>query len=309
MRPNLPLPHPLRSPAGTENDSGATAAIHLHWPLTVMDYTRRNLTIATDRVAALSGMVSYIENTTTDTYFCGIWYEDMAFQLLWYVDTPASSRFAAPYAPTWSWMSVRSPINYYCRYPAGVAPMHSSMDSMDAVQSFLHVNFALLYPADWDNPHGVMIAAPLLLVVYTLPVEYDKEKRQWCSTTHAVEDFMPSMLRVHIDVEEDIPENNPDASYVFILAGRWKAEGHTIACLEAVCIIARKMTDKEEHLVEKAAALQKQQLEQDPENEVLRNKPLAELETSYTRIGMARGAGSFAAWEKAGFPMSIIWLF
>jgi hypothetical protein len=308
MRPNLPLPHPFRSPAGTKNDLKATEAIQMNWPLAVMDYTRRDLSIATDRVAALCGMADYIEKTTTDTYFCGIWYEDMSFQLLWYVDTPAPSRFASPYAPSWSWMSVHSPIYYYNRYPAGVAPISPLMKSMDAVESFLHVNFTLRYPVDADNLNGALIAAPLLLVAYTLPVEYDKVQKQWHLTEHAVEDFMPSMLRVHIDVAEDLPENNPDASYVFILAGRWKAEGHTIACLEAVCIVARKMTGSEEPLVETAATLQKEQLKKDT-GDLLKSKPLPALESSYTRVGLARGAGSLAAWEKADFPMSILWLF
>lgn len=179
IRPNLPIPHPFRSPSGTKHDPETTATIHLNWPLAVMDYTRRNLTVATDRVAALCGIADYIESTTTDTYFCGIWYEDMPFQLMWFVDTPVSTRFALPYAPTWSWMSVQSPINYYNRYPAGVAPIHSSVGSMDAVDAFLHINFTLRCPVDGENLNGALVVAPLLLVAYALPVEYDTSKKQW----------------------------------------------------------------------------------------------------------------------------------
>ncbi|KAK0657957.1 heterokaryon incompatibility protein-domain-containing protein, partial [Cercophora newfieldiana] len=92
----------------------------LQWPTMVMDYTRRSLTRERDRIAALSGLAGYIERCTTDTFFCGLFYEDISFQLLWYIDRdahpprqdPPQARFSAPYAPSWSWMSVPGPISY-----------------------------------------------------------------------------------------------------------------------------------------------------------------------------------------------------
>jgi hypothetical protein len=128
---------------------------NLHWPSIVMDYTRRALTQPRDRVAALAGLATYIERCTTDTYYCGMWYEDLRFQLLWYVNRAAggqaarqaqwdaggpatggfnfSRRFKFPFAQSWSWMGVPGPISYFERYPRGSAPSHPDILTGDAV--------------------------------------------------------------------------------------------------------------------------------------------------------------------------------
>jgi hypothetical protein len=72
-----------------------------------MEYSRRSLTQEQDRVAALSGLANYMEQRTSDTYYCGLWYEDLRYQLLWYVDQssvvkPIEARFPMPYAQSWS---------------------------------------------------------------------------------------------------------------------------------------------------------------------------------------------------------------
>lgn len=82
-------------------------------------YSFLGLTKLPDRFYALSGIASIIKMRTNDSYFAGIWANDLPRLLLW-TGIPASSRIArrTGLAPTWSWMSRyegnnRSTMRYY----------------------------------------------------------------------------------------------------------------------------------------------------------------------------------------------------
>ncbi|PMD45928.1 HET-domain-containing protein [Hyaloscypha variabilis F] len=69
-------------------------------------YSFLSLTKLPDRFYALSGMASIIKMRTNDSYFAGIWANDLPQSLLW-TGVPLSSRTArrTRLAPSWSWMS------------------------------------------------------------------------------------------------------------------------------------------------------------------------------------------------------------
>ncbi|OAL19364.1 hypothetical protein AYO22_09908 [Fonsecaea multimorphosa] len=317
-RPSLPLPHPFRAAPGTrEKTPELTYTLGIQWPPMVMDYSRRDLTKASDRVAALSGLANYMEDQTSDTYYCGLWYEDLRFQLLWYVDRsgctgPVPSRFQFPYAPTWSWMSVPAPISYYERYPVGSAPSHRAIRSADAVAPLLTIINVGRLPVDWDNLVGPLLVCPLLVVARVLPVHFDNVTKWWIAE-HPVTDFDPENLRVSIDVGEDRPERSPEASYVFILAGRWVGQGMTIACMEAVCILARRMPEQAEPIIDLARRFQRRfgdDVETTGSDSNDAEGPIMpEMDNSYERVGLVRGAGSLQAWTQANVPVEAVFLF
>jgi hypothetical protein len=125
LRPALPLPHTFRGARRTEPAKLEDVMdLFLAWPYLIMEFTRRNLTRPSDRLPALSGLTSWMEQRTGDRYFGGVWCLDLAFLLLWHTtngndndrETSPSiqppTRFAGPYAPTWSWASISGPINY-----------------------------------------------------------------------------------------------------------------------------------------------------------------------------------------------------
>lgn len=85
------------------------------WESIVEDFTRRDISFASDRLPALSGMAAAIEEITSATYVCGLWYQEIEFGLLWH--TPRSEpktrrRQVTNYAPSFSWASITGPVSY-----------------------------------------------------------------------------------------------------------------------------------------------------------------------------------------------------
>ncbi|CAM1503337.1 Fc.00g081130.m01.CDS01 [Cosmosporella sp. VM-42] len=329
IRPSLPMPPLARAAAGTieeERKPELTYRLGIQWPMIVMEYSRRNLTQPSDRIAALSGLANYMEECTNDTYFCGMWYEDLRFQLLWYADwmntedgheaKTGHSRFGSSCAPSWSWMSVPAPISYYERHPAGSAPSHSATRSSDAIEPVGWVLNVGRIPVDWDNPVGELLMAPLFLLTMVLPVRYDIATKQW-EARYDIEDFLSTNLRVSIDVETDDPDDNSEAEYVFILAGQWVGQGMTFACMQAVCILARRLGEAGAELTWVARQFQMKlggtiQASEGGNNEDSNDDEdpnMPNPSNSYQRVGLVRGAGSLDAWGKAGVPGERIFLF
>ena len=206
-------------------------------------------------------------------------------------------------------MSVPGVINYHERRPAGSAPSHSAITSDDAVVPELFVIDVGRLPVDWENMCGKLHVAPLHLATYVVPVRYDPATRQWETTIHQIDDFMPSMLRVYIDVEADLPEKHPNAEYVLLLGGCLVGEV-TLLCLQAVCILARRMSEQHEELLQLARYFRKQVVEgKIKSNKPLQDKYWPDRSNSYERIGLVRGAGSVDAWNKTGIKLEPAFLF
>jgi hypothetical protein len=77
------------------------------WLQLVQTYSQLELTYKTDRLPALSGIAHLVASKTRDTYIAGLWKQDIAAGLLWYVwpCQPATTTYVAP---SWSWASVMS---------------------------------------------------------------------------------------------------------------------------------------------------------------------------------------------------------
>ena len=93
----------LRKLSSNENSLGI-------WYRLVTQYTRRALTIQSDRLPAISGIASMFSSATGYNYFAGIWKEDIQ-GLLWFNVDPQGHR-PAYYAPSWSWASSIGAISY-----------------------------------------------------------------------------------------------------------------------------------------------------------------------------------------------------
>lgn len=76
------------------------------WLQLVQSYSRLELTYTTDRLPALSGIAHLVATKANDTYVAGLWKDDIAAGLLWYV-WPCQPEPTAPtyIAPSWSWAS------------------------------------------------------------------------------------------------------------------------------------------------------------------------------------------------------------
>jgi len=83
------------------------------WFDIIHNYSERELTFSTDRLAALSGIASSIQKATGWTYVAGIWSERVLTCLCWRSITPFSTTSSVTnidIAPTFSWASVHGPV-------------------------------------------------------------------------------------------------------------------------------------------------------------------------------------------------------
>ena len=83
------------------------------WGELMQKYTTRNLTVASDRLPAISGLAAALQSRIGFEYLAGLWNTDLHKQLLWislYSAYPDSDTFSSvydeQYAPSWSWASV-----------------------------------------------------------------------------------------------------------------------------------------------------------------------------------------------------------
>src|SRR5204862_7890562 len=73
----------------------------------VINYTTRQLSIESDRLPAISGIVKQFQRYGMGPYLAGLWKTLLLRQLLWEVENYQSARRPSAYrAPSWSWASV-----------------------------------------------------------------------------------------------------------------------------------------------------------------------------------------------------------
>lgn len=141
------------------------------WTWIVQDYSARDLTFASDKLVAISGLARKIWSLNGDQYYAGLWRQGFELQLLWsraHWDTGPrdGEREAFAYrAPSWSWACLDHPTD--CRdFLEG--------DKRAFFIEVLDIQVALT----GSDPFGQVSAATLRLCCqYLLPgtVEMDKE--------------------------------------------------------------------------------------------------------------------------------------
>ena len=71
---------------------------------------QRELTFIKDKLPAISGVAKHVWKKVRFEYRAGIWLEDIHFGLSWFVEGE-SEREKTFVAPSWSWASIRTPID------------------------------------------------------------------------------------------------------------------------------------------------------------------------------------------------------
>ncbi|OCL15471.1 HET-domain-containing protein, partial [Glonium stellatum] len=88
---------------------------HQSWRTLVKDFTKRDLTRATDRLPAISGLAASFKHHIGGAYLFGLWEHELERHLLWCSDSFRSSNsqvshqpqpLGKGYAPSWSWASI-----------------------------------------------------------------------------------------------------------------------------------------------------------------------------------------------------------
>jgi hypothetical protein len=138
------------------------------WLFMVSEYTRRDISYASDRLPGLSGIAGCWERATGDRYFAGLWERDLPRHLLWWAHIGGLAALAAPdrgsfrhagyHAPTWSWASVTGAAQYI----------------RDAGEVRVRVVDVQTRPAT-ANRFGPVSSGNLVLSGVLVPVELDRQ--------------------------------------------------------------------------------------------------------------------------------------
>ncbi|KAH7079529.1 heterokaryon incompatibility protein-domain-containing protein [Paraphoma chrysanthemicola] len=89
-----------------------------HFHRVVEKYSALRLTRPTDRLPALSGLCKRVQHLRNN-FLAGLWSDSICYDLLWRVDTidlcseTNGARSLDYRGPTWSWISVNSPVSYW----------------------------------------------------------------------------------------------------------------------------------------------------------------------------------------------------
>lgn len=94
------------------SEKSPAVEIAKEWGKLVQDYTDCELTKASDRLYAIEGVVDLFRKAFHDTYIFGLWRTELARQLGFYVKCPRKDLPSHYVAPSWSWASLQSPVEF-----------------------------------------------------------------------------------------------------------------------------------------------------------------------------------------------------
>ena len=103
---NLPIHGRMRRIEKTPHDlKNNHVYLWKTWVQTVVEYTRRDLTIDSDRLPALSGAASRFSELWDCAYYAGLWEKKLLEGLGWSLSQPSTPLVDESLAASWSWVS------------------------------------------------------------------------------------------------------------------------------------------------------------------------------------------------------------
>jgi len=114
-----------------------------NWLKLVEVYTHRQVTVATDRILAISGIAERYGRAFGDQYCAGLWRSGFPRALFWTHSDKMQPRPRVWQGPSWSWTSIAGPVK---------SPVPSLMDEDSS--SILHFD---IEPAKTKSPYGALL--------------------------------------------------------------------------------------------------------------------------------------------------------
>ncbi|TVY80952.1 hypothetical protein LSUE1_G004391, partial [Lachnellula suecica] len=84
------------------------------WREMVQGYSKRELSVVSDKLPALSGLASEFSSLLNDQYIAGLWKGDIIAGLCWNCEFKGRNYYGrqADYGPSWSWAEMIAPVTY-----------------------------------------------------------------------------------------------------------------------------------------------------------------------------------------------------
>ncbi|KAK0625596.1 hypothetical protein DIS24_g11081 [Lasiodiplodia hormozganensis] len=108
--------------------------VKLRWIEIVQNYSRRRLSVPSDKLPALASIADLFSQVLPSRYLAGVWAADLHTQLLWYKDAP-QPRPSYYIAPSWSWASSEGEVSYSGKYPVYVVSRLELLDCVVELES------------------------------------------------------------------------------------------------------------------------------------------------------------------------------
>ena len=105
-----------------------TATIFRTWTQLVSAYSRKQLSYPSDRLPALSGMAQTVQPVVGGSYLAGLWEKDLLNGLCWSARPQDLSKRPGFRAPTWSWASIDSAVEWATKLPLDQASTPNTAD-------------------------------------------------------------------------------------------------------------------------------------------------------------------------------------
>lgn len=167
----------------SEDGNPHPASLLQVWTKSVQVVTQRKLTVATDRLPAVSGLARFVRDHLDSGYQAGMWCVDLPYSLLWRSDHEAALKRGEmierlptfPYAPSYSWASVLGPVKYIPRHLDQFSYRRSGKDEVIPI---LRVSAGTANPMT-VNEFGPAENCFVAAIGQILPVEFDVEANTW----------------------------------------------------------------------------------------------------------------------------------
>lgn len=137
------------------------------WRSQAMFYSGLALTVATDRLPAISGVARTFSEKTESPYLAGLFRDTLLDDLLWVTYSCRKPRPLEWRAPSWSWVSIDNHINYSDALVVDHVDMH--LETQAECIEFATINHSECVPSGLD-PFGRVKSASLHVTSQLLPV-------------------------------------------------------------------------------------------------------------------------------------------
>ncbi|KAI1733598.1 heterokaryon incompatibility protein-domain-containing protein [Xylaria scruposa] len=150
------------------------------WRSLVMLYSALDLTVVSDRLPAISGVAKTFAEKTESPYLAGLFKDTLIDDLLWMTSNYEKPRLVEWRAPSWSWASIGTPVDYEDCLIYYHEDIHR--DEPNTRIEFVTINDSEITPAGLDDfgrvKHGSLtLTSQLLPVTLVLSPNLDRLRR------------------------------------------------------------------------------------------------------------------------------------